>query len=144
MASFAFTVAKYEFGRAGINLTTASSIRLALLSTNTTADTTEDALTLSGIATLDEFNGANYARKTLTGLTMTRDDPNNRGEFSFADVVFTALGAGARDVQGALIFKFVTNDADSIPIVWVEFTPFNGNGGDVTLQPNVEGVLQFT
>lgn len=121
-------------------------IRVMLCMTNTTADTEKDKATISGFTTLDEMDGANYVRKALANQLVSEDNPNNRGEFDADNVVWTALGAGTRQVAGIVVFRFVTNDTDSIPIAWIDTGgfPFTANGGDVTVQWNAEGILQLT
>ena len=52
---------------------------------------------------------------------MTQDDSGDRVVFDAADVTWTALGAGARNTQGALIYKHVTSDSDSIPLFFIDF-----------------------
>lgn len=127
-------------------LVSGADIRVALLMTNTTADTEEDKAFIADFTTLDEMDGANYVRKALTSEAAASDLVNNRGEFTVDPVTWTALGAGTRNVAGMLLFKFVTNDADSIPIAYIDSGgfPFTGTGVDVTMTPNAEGLLQAT
>lgn len=119
---------------------------MLLVMTNTTADTDQDAATISAIGTLDEMDGANYVRKTLAAEAFAEDLVNNRGEFQFTAPVWAALGAGTRQVAAAVLFKFVTNDADSIPIAYIDTGgfPFTPGGGNFTFTPNAEGALQIT
>ncbi len=80
------------------------TIELWLLMTNTTCDTEDDGIALdTDFTTLDEHDGANYARKTLGGKTLTKEDASNRTVAKATDVTFTALGAGARDVDGFML-----------------------------------------
>ena len=75
------------------------------------------------------------------------DDPANRAEFDGDDVAFGALGNGMNDsIDGAVYFKFVTNDADSVLMAHVDTGgfPFSTNGGTVTIQHNAEGIIQTT
>jgi hypothetical protein len=131
-------------GRGSFNLHATDDIRVALLMTNTTADTEDDGKEfVSGFTTLDEFDGANYVRKALANEAFAEDQANNRAEFDADDVTWTALGAGTRSVAGALVFKFVTNDADSPIIAWVEFSA-TPDGNDFTIQWNAEGIMQHT
>ena len=128
-------------------LVTGADIRLALLMTNTTADTEEDKEFVSGFTTLDEMDGANYVRKALASEAIETDTTNNRGEFSgTSPVTWTALGAGTRQVAGILLYKHVTNDADSIPVAWIDTGgfPITANGGDLTVTINAEGLVQVT
>jgi hypothetical protein len=144
MASFVYTPAKAELLRADHDFET-GDFRIILCMTNTTADTLQDAEFVADVA-LDEYDGAAYARKTLAGEAVTQDDANNRGEFDANDIQWVALGAGTRQAQGMVLFRFVTNDADSPLIAWIDSGgfPFSGNGGNVDVAWNVEGILQAT
>lgn len=55
------------------------------------------------------------------------------GCFDAADAVFTAWTAGAA-LNGLVIYKFVTNDAGSIPIAYIDGFSITPNGGDITVQ----------
>lgn len=120
-------------------------IRVALLMTNTTADSDATAEVISDIGTLDECDDSSYARQALANEAVNQDDPNTRGEFDADDVDFgTMTGDASRQVQGFLLFKFVSDDDDSIPILWKDFV------GPVTMDPtqfqilfNTEGILQL-
>lgn len=149
MANFAYTPFKADLLKGLFDFDAPNDIRMLLVSTNTTADTDVDAHFIADIGTLDEFDGANYARKALASEAVVQDDPNNRGEFISDAVVWSALGAGTRQIQAAVLYKHVTNDADSVLIAYIDTItgvtfPFNGNGGAFTLTPNAEGWLQTT
>lgn len=145
MAIFVYNEAKRALAEGEIDFVN-DDIRVLMVMTNTTADTEDDANTISGFTTLDECDGANYARKALANQAVNEDAPNNRAEFDADDVVWTALGAGTRNNQAAVVYKHVTNDTDSVPIAYFDGGgfPFNGNGGNVTLQWNAEGIVQVT
>lgn len=121
-------------------------IRALLVMSNTTADTDDDVNTISGITTLDEFGGANYARKALTGEAVSEDAGNNKATFDADNPVWTALGNGARQIAGVVIYKHVTNDADSVPLFYMDggSFPFDPGGADVTLQFPGGIVANFT
>ncbi|HET6327065.1 MAG TPA: hypothetical protein VFG04_20460 [Planctomycetaceae bacterium] len=117
-----------------------ATIKVALCMTNTTADTVFNAATVSAL-TLDECDGVNYSRKTLTSLAANQDDTDTEGVFDADDVTFSSLGAGSRASQGALIFKFGTSDSDSVPLLWVEFTsPVTHDGTDFSIVWNSSGI----
>jgi hypothetical protein len=143
--SFLYTPAKVKFLTGVINLAS-DDIRVLMVMSNTTADTDQDVENIADIGTLDEYGGTNYARKTLAGKAVNEDDPNNRGEFDATDIVWTALGAGARNAVGLVVYKHVTNDADAILIAYIDSGgfPTNGNGNDFTVTWNAEGILQGT
>jgi hypothetical protein len=123
----------------------ADDIRVALVMTNSTCPTQNDGVTtLSGFTTVDEMNGANYARKALANEAVNKDDANDRAEFDADDVVWTSLGAGTRSIAGVLVYKHVTNDADSIPIAYLEFpSPVVADGNNFTITWHAEGILQL-
>jgi hypothetical protein len=119
-------------------------MRVVGLMTNTTADTDVDADN-TGDYTLDEMDGTNYARKTCDNQTVSTDDANDRAEFDFDDLVYTSLGNGTRQMQGLLVHEFITNDAGSFPLVYIEFaSTINPGGSTLTVAINAEGAFQIT
>lgn len=143
MANFVYTTAKKGLMDGTIDLT--GDIRVMLCMSNTTADEEEDTTFIDQFTTLDEHDGANYVRKALASGAVTNDDANDRGEFDAADVVWTALGAGTRAAAGLVLYLFVSDDTDSVPIAWIDDgAPFSPNGGNVTYQWNAEGIIQLT
>ena len=145
MASFVYTPAKTKVLTASFSYATAD-MRIILCMTNTTADTDQDAEFVASIGTLDEYDGAAYARKTLAGEAVNEDLANNRAEFDANDIQWAALGAGTRQAAGMILYRFVTNDADSPVVAWIDSGgfPFSGNGGNVDVAWNAEGILQAT
>jgi hypothetical protein len=145
MANFIYNEAKRAFAEGEIDLG-ADDIRVLLVMSNTTADTEDDKNTIDGFTTLDEYDGANYARKALANEVVNEDAANDRAEFDADDVTWSALGAGTRQCQAAIVYKHVNDDSDSVPIAFIDTGgfPFDGNGGDVTFQWNAEGIVQFT
>lgn len=145
MASFAYTPAKTALATGAIDLAT-DDMRIILVMTNSTADTDQDVQFVGSIGTLDEFDGANYTRKTLAGEAVNEDAANNRAEFDANDIQWAALGAGTRQALGMILYKHVTNDADSPVVAWIDTGgfPFTANGGNVDVAWNAEGILQVT
>jgi hypothetical protein len=150
MASKVYNKFKQRNAAAEIDLN-ADPIWIALLMSNTTADTDNDGDSNVGdLTTLDECDGANYVRKELGSLAVNLDDANDRAEFDAADVTWTALGNGTRQIVGVLIYKDADDDGDPADdannplIAWIEFaSPVNPGGADFTIQWNAEGILQL-
>lgn len=119
-------------------------IRVALLMTNTTADTESDIDFISDITTIDECDATGYSRVALANESVSVDDANNLAKFDADDAVFSGLGADAtRDYQGALIYKHVTNDSDSVPIVFIDFTTdVPKTATQVTLPWPTDGIIK--
>ena len=126
-------------------LVTGADIRVALLMTNTTADTDKDAMNfVDDIGTLDECDATGYARIALASEASNVDDTNDRAEFDATDVSFTGLsGDATRAIQGALIIKHVTDDTDSIPIAFIDFaSDIPATATQIDVPWNAEGILQ--
>ena len=145
MANFWYNEAKRALAEGELDLVD-NTLQVMLVMTNTTVDTEDDVNTLSGFTTLDEYDGANYARGTIANLAIAEDTANDRAEIDGDNQVFASLGAGTRQCQAAVIFKFVTNDSDSVPIAYYDTGgfPFDGTGSNVTVQWNAQGILQIT
>ena len=122
-----------------------SDYRVRLLMTNTTADTENNKATLSAYTTIDTFDGAGATNNlALANEAVNVDAANNRIEMDADDAAFGALGNGTRQIQGALIFDFNTNDADSVPFCFIEFSStVNPGGATLTIQWNAEGIVQL-
>lgn len=145
MANFVYTFAKAALLNGDIDFA-ADDIRVCLVMSDTTCDTEKDVDNLDAFSVIDRMDGANFSDKELASEAVTEDEANDRGEFDADDVTWTALGVGTREVQGALLFKFVTDDAGSTPIAFIDTGgfPFVASGADVTIQWNAEGIVQAT
>jgi hypothetical protein len=119
MASGMYTQALEDFMNAAIDLNT-DSIRATLVSTSYTFSAAETSMTTAGTNRLGTDD-------VLTTPTITG------GVFDADDGQWTAV-AGGSTITGVVIHKFVTNDAGSTPIIYVELTDTATNGGDVTVQ----------
>jgi hypothetical protein len=119
------------------NLT--GDVRAALLMTNTSvAGDIGAAATLDDIGTLDEYDGSGYARVALTNKSFTFSDPLDGYVWTSDPITWANLGAGTRSAAGVLLYLHVTNDTDSIPILWLDTGgfPINGNGLDFVVNPD--------
>ena len=145
MASLVNNYFKQRVAEGEIDLD-ADTLKILLVMTDTTCDTEANIQTLSGFDDMDEMDGANYEVKTLGSLTHALDTSNNRFELDAANVTYTALGAGSRNVQGVLLYKHVDGtDANDQPIAFIEFgSSLSADGSDVTISWDDEGLLQLT
>lgn len=133
--------------RLGVGLTprVGTDLRFAILMSNTTADTETEKQFISGgsgFTTLDEYNGSGYARQNIANEAAAVDLTNSRFELTADPLLYAALGVGTRQAVGVLQLLHVTSDADSLPDVYYEVSPFDGNGEDVTFTPDAQGLLQ--
>jgi len=142
MANFWYTRAARDLGRGTLNLHTGGDdIRARICMTNTTCDTEQDTTFLDQFTTIDVSDGSGYVEGVLDNEVFNEDQPANQGQFDADDETWTALGVGTRAIAGVLIYKFVTNDAASIPIIWIDTpAPPNSNGGNWTIQFHLDGI----
>lgn len=145
MANFWYTGAKLKLAKGDLDFDTAD-IRAKLCMSNTTADTDQDATSLSGISTIDEYDGSGYSEIDLAGASVAADNANNRAEIDYTDSNFGAtVAAGTRQWVGVLFYCRVDGtSANDFPVAWHDLTPADGNGGQVNLNGNAEGYLQVT
>ena len=150
MADFIFNIAKKATLDADIDHNAPADFRILLLSSATDEDKDDDdvqaVLARAGTTELTT-SGTNYSRQTLDSETTTLDDSNDLAFFDAADEVFTAITqAAAETIVAALIYKFVTDDAGSTPIAFIDSGgfPITANGSDITFQWAAGGIWKIT
>lgn len=147
--SFWYTGAPERLAKADLDFDEAGhDIRALLVMSNSTADTDRDALTLSAIGTLDEYDGAGYSRQALASQSVVRDDANNRAELmATSPIEFGAtVAAGTRQAIGTLIYRHVDGTAaNDQPIMFIDSGgfPIAGGGGPFRVAINAEGFGQI-
>jgi hypothetical protein len=100
----------------------------------TSASPDIDADVMTGIG----VTGNDVTLASKTGPTKV--DATNRVSYDAADITFVAQPLGA-EINRVAIFKFVTNDADSIPIAIVDITAVTPNGGNIAVTWDAIGIF---
>jgi hypothetical protein len=143
-----FNIAKKALLDASLNMDT-DVLRILLFTTSPASLTTalKNLTTVQAVladAAFVEAADASYTgqgasgRLTLTVSAATQDDTNDWAEIDATDPVWTALDS--MTLTGAMIFKFVTDDAGSTPIAFYDFSSdLVCNGGNVTVQFGSDG-----
>lgn len=90
------------------------------------------------LAANDEADFTNYARKTVTALTITIDDTTDRVDVDMADQTWTAAGGAVDNVLGKLGTAFDPDtgsgtDAELVPQTFHDFAVAT-DGSDLTAQ----------
>ncbi|NLE59160.1 MAG: hypothetical protein GX616_12425 [Planctomycetes bacterium] len=128
----------------GLNWETADLRVLLFMTNSTVAEEDENIEFLDDFTTLDEFDGANYARKALNNQTRTKDFTNIRTICDADDLTFTALGAGTRDVAGALVYVEGASDTARIPVAALLYaTPRTPDSSDFLLAFPTTGIVIY-
>lgn len=83
-------------------------------------------------------------RKALTGKSILVDQPNNRAEFSAANLTWTALGTGTTIAGMVIVKEGVSNDTTTRLIAYLDPTDTPTNGGDIAFTFDAEGIIQFS
>lgn len=93
----------------------------------------------------DELTNGSYARVNLASRTQTIDDTNNLIKWDAADVTFSTL-SGAESVGYCVLYKFVTNDADSILLALFDLTDYAlvTSGADEVIRFGTNGISRVS
>jgi hypothetical protein len=118
------------------------TIKLLLVDTNHSFTKSDEFVSDIVANEATNSSGSGYERKTLANASIALDAGNDRVEFDADDISYTAVDAGT--IASAIIYKEVTNDADSPLIADIDFTDLVTNGSDVDLQVNAEGFFFIT
>jgi hypothetical protein len=98
------------------------------------------ARTLTNMSTISAYTGstdATLSSKTVGTLAARVMDAADSAMGSFAQ-------DGGKTIDGIVIYKFVTNDADSEPMMYIDLSsPGTPNGSAVTIQWNVLGIAKI-
>lgn len=90
---------------------------------------------LSGTGYTGGFNGS--GRKTLSGKAFSLDTTNDRVEWAFSGVLWSAINAG--NPKYLVVVKEITNDAASQLVAFLDLGTVVTNGGDLMVTP--DGIL---
>jgi len=96
-----------------------------LVADATLADYDDLAALLAGAS--DEADFTNYARKTITSVTVTVDDTNDRLDLDIADQTWTSAGGASNNTLGKILVCYdpdTTGGTDStiVPLSYHDFT----------------------
>jgi hypothetical protein len=140
MASGVFNPAKVRFARGEIDWED-HDIRVLLVDDVYTFDATDEFV---ADVVASELVATDYARQTLSGLTVTQDDGANLARLKATAPTFVGLGGAANDtIGGAVVYRFITNDAASPVIAFIDTSDFVTQDGDVILGFPTDGVLAW-
>lgn len=110
------------------------TIRARPVLTSAEAAVSKDATVMTGI-------GVTGYDVTLASKTRAKDDTTDRIVYDAADFAFTSVLGAVGEVNHFVVFKFVTNDAASVPIAKVAMTAITPNGGDINVAVSASGVF---
>ncbi len=128
---FVFNESALQLQNGGIDWS-ADTIKVRPVLTSATPDIDADVMTGIGIT------GGDITLGSKTGPTKV--DATNRVSYDAADPTFVAQPLGA-EIDSIVVFKFVTNDGDSIPIAIVDITPVTPNGGNIAVTFDAVGIF---
>lgn len=109
----------------------ANTIRARLVASSATVNKDDTSLTPYTVIGTDQDLGSK---------TFTEDTTNDRIVYDAANPTWTAV-AGGSTVGGVVIFKFVTNDAGSTPICFIDIADTATNGSDITIDFASTGIF---
>ena len=97
-------------------------------------------------ATNDEADFTNYTRKTVSSITITVDDTNDRTDIDMADLTWTAAGGGTNNTLGKLGTAYdpdttAGTDTTLVPQTYHDFS-VTTDGSDLTAQIATAGFFR--
>lgn len=108
---------------------TGDTIKARLVAASVVPDRTASVMTgLTAIGT-DQVLGT---------MTQTKDTTNHQEHFGSANPTWSAVASGST-VGFVVVYKFITNDAASIPIALIDVTDLPTNGSDITYPVDANG-----
>ena len=141
MADGVFNIAKgktgYYASQAGVGNAALIVVAFKVIEADDTLNNYDTlAAVLAGTNT--EANFTNYARKTVTSVTSTVDDTNNRLDVDFGDQTWTSAGGATNNSLVKLVVAYdadTTSGTDSniIPCTYHDFTATT-DGTDLVAQ----------
>ena len=138
MSETVYNVAKKQLVDGNLDLDSGGDDIRSLLLTGSVTINPDHATVAAVVAANTEASDGSYSRVAATGEATSQDDTNDRAEFDINDLDYGALDN--ETPTAVLIYKFVTNDSDSIPIS-IHDTGFgaaaNGAGYVVSFPNNV-------
>lgn len=143
MASAWFNKGMFEILSGATDLDGAQVLKVLLLQSSYAFDAADNVVNDLTPGT-NEVTGGSYARQTLATKTVTEDDAGGRAFFDAADAVFSAVPAQVSTINAAVTYREITNDTDSVVLFYNDFTAINGNGSDITVQWNANGIAEIT
>jgi len=123
-------------------------IRCILVMANSTAGQASDAdsVFVADIATLDECNGAGYARTAMTGRSIGIDTVLKIVSLIAAQTDFPATAAGTRQNIAAVIYHHVGADNANPVVAYVDDTPWFPHtplGNPIRIKWNPLGIIRI-
>lgn len=131
MASFTYNDGALKLQNGSIQWTT-DTIKARLVSSVITPN--RDDTAMSGMT---DVGGSD---KTLVNCTRTKDTALDRIVYDADDLSAWVAVPGGQTIGWLIIFKFVTNDAGSIPIFCIDVADTGTNGTDVTVPFAATGI----
>ena len=149
MASIVYTSYKLGMLQAIFNLESVADVKMVLLETIATTPDNPDHDFMDDIVA-DEFSDTGYTggfagagRKVLAGRGATANLTDDRAEFDFTNITWTALG-GTNSVRFANIVREITSDAATNLISAHDVADTVTNGTDFTLTVGSTGAIHIT
>lgn len=139
MASVFYNNYHEQLGNAEIDYG-ADTFKIMLTTTTYTPDVDNDAVRSD---VTGEASGSGYTAggETLSSVTITQDNTNNRANIDAADVTFSSISVTS--VDGAIVYKDTGSAATDTLICYIDFSEGAQtiNSGDFTITFSADGVL---
>jgi hypothetical protein len=130
MANLVYNNAKKIIGDGTIDWDAAGQTFRLLLTTAAYTPDIDAHVFVSSVT--NEHSGGAYVRKDVLNRSVVLDLTNDRADYKADNVTWTAINSGL--AAWAILFKLVTNDADSLLIAAIDIPDTTFNGTDFTIR----------
>lgn len=139
MADALYNKGKFELMSGNIDFD-ADTLKVALVTSTYTPNIDTDHFYSDLTNEVANGNGYTTGGATLTSVTVTEDDTNDRAYLDAADLTWSSSTITAR---GAVLYKDTTVTTTSPLIAYFDFgVDKSSNAGDFTIQWNASGILE--
>lgn len=98
----------------------------------------------------DEYDDTNYSRVTVSGVTVTQNDSNDRAELDADDLLWEDLGSNVgQTIQAVVLFKDTGDDTTSDVVRIMDDSeeaelPLATNGSNVVFEWDANGIKHIS
>jgi len=110
-----------------------STIRCLLLKSTAPVFNADHNFVADLVPGTNEITGGGYARQALSSKTFAQVDASDWAEARNNELTFTNIAVG-QTVGAAVVFRLVTNDADSVLVAYYDLPDTPGAGLDMKIQ----------
>lgn len=144
-ADFMYNISKEDMIDGTLDFDEAAADLRVILLEAATDENKDDAFISDVLGRAGTTELVTYTRGALANQATTVDNTDDESVFDADDITFSAVAA-QNAIVAYLIYRHVTNDADSVPVFFIDTAtglPITPNGSDIQIQFPAEGIMNI-